>query len=142
MKKIMAIITVCFLLAFPMLVLAEEAPVAVPPEMTAGEIADAEPIIPDVTGLELFTWQSLATIAGSALATVLFVQVFKNPLDKLVKIPTSIMAYVVALAIQVCATAFTVGFSVESVLLAVVNALVVTYAAIGVYEKTFAKAGK
>ena len=140
LKRILALIAACLMLGVLIApAFAEEVAVDVP-EINVGEIAET-PAIPENMNFELFTWQSLATVAGSALATVLFVQIFKNPLDKLVKIPTSIFAYVVALAIQVCATAFTVGITAQSIPLAVINALVVTYTAIGFYEKTFGKVG-
>lgn len=39
---------------------------------------------------ELFTWTTLLSTAGCAAATMLVVEVLKNPLDKLIKLPTSI----------------------------------------------------
>ena len=125
MKKI-----VCFLFALLLLfalaiaALAEEAP---PAEL------------PDASTAEPFTWSYLATIAGAAAFTLLFVQLFKVPLDKVWKIPTRAFAYIVALAVMLAATAFTTGLTVQTALLAAVNALVAALMAYGSYEVTFAK---
>lgn len=89
-----------------------------------------------------FTWEQLATIAGATLATLLVVQLLKLPIDKVWKIPTRIVAYVIALAIMILATHFTVGITWENAILAAVNALIVALAAMGSYELTFAKIGK
>ena len=89
-----------------------------------------------------FTWEQLATIAGATLATLLVVQLLKLPIDKVWKIPTRIVAYVIALAIMILATHFTVGITWENAILAAVNAVIVALAAFGSYELTFAKIGK
>jgi len=91
---------------------------------------------------EPFTWEQLATIAGATLATLLVVQLLKLPLDKVWKIPTRIVAYVIALVIMILATYFTTGITWSSALLAAVNAVIVALAAMGSYELTFAKLGK
>ena len=91
---------------------------------------------------EPFTWEQLATIAGATLATLLIVQLFKLPLDKVWKIPTRIIAYVIALIVMILATHFTIGLSWSNVGLAAINAVIVALAAMGAYEITFAKLGK
>jgi len=101
-------------------------------------IADAPAI--DVT--EPFTWTYLASIAGAAAFTLLVVQFLKAPLDKIWKIPTRVFAYIVSLITMVVATAFTSGCTIDSVLLAVVNAFLAAFAAYGAYEVTFAKLNK
>lgn len=84
MKKIVCFLFALLLLfALPIAALAEEAPPAELPEAST-----AEP----------FTWSYLATIAGAAAFTLLFVQLFKVPLDKVWKIPTRAFAYIVSLA--------------------------------------------
>ena len=97
---------------------------------------------PDVNAGEPFTWAYLATIAGAAAFTLLFVQLFKVPLDRIWKIPTRVFAYIVSLAVMIAATAFTTGLTVQSALLAAVNALVSALMAYGSYEVTFAKLNK
>ena len=86
---------------------------------------------------EPFTWQYLATILGATAATVVIVQVFKLPLDKIWKIPTRVVVYVIALIILETATYFTTGLAISSAALAVFNAFLVAVAAYGTYELTF-----
>jgi len=89
-----------------------------------------------------FSWEQLATIAGATLATLLVVQLLKLPIDKVWKIPTRIVAYVIALIVMLLATHFTVGITWSNGILAAVNAVIVALAAMGSYEITFAKLGK
>jgi len=89
-----------------------------------------------------FSWEQLATIAGATLATLLVVQLLKLPIDKIWKIPTRIVAYVIALVVMLLATHFTVGITWSNGILAAVNAVIVALAAMGSYEITFAKLGK
>ena len=91
---------------------------------------------------EPFTWEQLATIAGAPLATLLVVQLLKLPIDKVWKIPTRLVAYVIALIIMILATHFTVGLSPQNAILAAVNAIIVALAAMGSYELTFEKLKK
>ena len=91
---------------------------------------------------EPFTWEQLATIAGATLATLLVVQLLKLPIDKVWKIPTRIVAYLIALVIMILATHFTTGITWNNAILAAVNAVIVALAAMGSYEVTFAKLEK
>ena len=86
---------------------------------------------------EPFTWEQLATIAGATLATLLIVQLLKLPLDKVWKIPTRIIAYVIALIVMTLATHFTVGLSWSTFGLTAMNSVIVALAAMGAYEVTF-----
>ena len=86
-----------------------------------------------------FTWEQLATIAGCTLATLLIVELIKLPLDKVWKIPTRIVVYIIALILLLMATYFTSGMSVETALLTLINAVIVALAAFGAYEVTFRK---
>ena len=87
--------------------------------------------------MDPFTWEQLATIAGATLATLLIVQLLKLPLDKVWKIPTRIVAYVIALIVMVLATHFTVGLTWSNVALSALNAVIVALSAMGAYEMTF-----
>ena len=49
---------------------------------------------------EPFTWDYLATIGGCAVVVLIVVQLTKNLLDKLVKIPTAIYAYILAVIVM------------------------------------------
>lgn len=96
-------------------------------------------IVADVPA-EPFTWQYLATIAGAAAFTLLVVQFFKVPLDKIWKIPTRLLAYIIALITMIVATAFTTGLDAQTIFLAAVNAFIAALTAYGAYELTFSKA--
>ena len=86
-----------------------------------------------------FTWSQLATIAGATVATLLIVQLLKLPIDKVWKIPTRIIVYVISLVILLLAQVFTDGLTVSTGLLTVFNAVIVALAAMGAYEVTFRK---
>lgn len=127
MKKIFSL-----LCALAMILMAIALPIAAFAEDGAVDvIAKAEP----------FTWQYLATISGAAALTLLVVQFVKAPLDKVWKIPTRFLAYIIALVTLLAATALTTGLNIDSVLLAVVNAILAATSAYGMYEITFAKTG-
>lgn len=113
MKKLVLILLVLFCL----------------PVMALAETISTEP----------YTWQSLATIAGAAAFTLLVVEFFKAPLDKIWKIPTRVVVYVISLTVMLVANAFTVGLTLENGILAAVNALIAALTAMGAYEVTFAK---
>lgn len=98
--------------------------------------------VPDVSVGEPLTWTYLATIAGAAAFTLLIVQFFKAPLDKVWKIPTRVFAYIIALAVMLVATAFTSGLTADTVLLVAANAFLAAMSAYGAYELTFAKLNK
>lgn len=89
-------------------------------------------------GVEPFSWAYLATIAGAAAATLLIVQFAKAPLDKVWKIPTRWLVYLVALGILLLATAFTEGLSWQRLPLVMLNAFLASLSAYGSYEITFA----
>ena len=88
---------------------------------------------------EPFTWETLGTIAGATLATLLIVQLLKLPLDKVWKIPTRFVAYFIALIISLLAMVFTTGLTLQTGLLAAINAVIIALAAMGAYEITFRK---
>lgn len=117
MKKIFALLLCMLMIALPICALAE-----------TGD-AIAEP----------FTWQYLATVGGAAAFTLIVVQFIKAPLDKVWRIPTRFLAYLIALVTMLAATALTTGLNIDSVLLAVVNAILAATSAYGMYEVTFAK---
>ena len=88
---------------------------------------------------EPFTWAQLATIAGATAAVLLIVQLLKLPMDKVWKIPTRIVVYVISLILLLLATLFTDGLTVQTGLLTAVSAVIVALAARGAYEMTFRK---
>ena len=115
------------LLFFPALAFAE-ALVEVATEVVASEIP-TQPV----------SWAQLATIGGAAMATMLIVQLLKLPIDKVWKIPTRIIVFVIAFIVLGLATYFTQGLDANVALLAVINAVIVALTAMGGYELTFKK---
>ena len=105
--------------------------------MLSGAFAEIEAVSDLPT--EPFTWEYLATIGGATLATMLIVQLLKLPLDKVWKIPTRIIVFVIAAIVLLLATHFTVGLTAQNALLTIINAVIVALAAMGGYELTFAK---
>ena len=115
------------LLFFPALAFAE-ALVEVATEVVASEIP-TQPV----------SWAQLATIGGAAMATMLIVQLLKLPIDKVWKIPTRIIVFVIAFIVLGLATYFTQGLDANVALLTVINAVIVALTAMGGYELTFKK---
>ena len=115
------------LLLFPAMA-AAEALVEVATEVVASEIP-TNPV----------SWEQLATIGGAAMATMLIVQLLKLPLDKVWKIPTRIIVFVIAFIVLILATYFTTGLTWNTALLTVINAVIVALTAMGGYELTFKK---
>ena len=120
-------LTMVCLIFFPAIACAE-ALVEVATEVVASEIP-TQPV----------TWTQLATIGGAAMATMLIVQLLKLPLDKVWKIPTRIIVFVIAFIVLILATYFTQGLDWNTALLTVINAVIVALTAMGGYELTFKK---
>ena len=89
--------------------------------------------------MEPFTWAALGTIAGCTAFALLFVQLIKAPLDKVWHIPTRLVVYIVCLIVMILSAKFNTGLTIETGLLAVVNAVIPALAAMGAYEMTFGK---
>ena len=85
------------------------------------------------------SWEQLATISGAAMATMLIVQLLKLPLDKVWKIPTRIIVFIISFIVLGLATYFTQGLTWNTALLTVINAVIVALTAMGGYELTFKK---
>ena len=130
MKKIISCLILLMVL-FPFAVFAEAEIAEVVAEVVESELP-TQPV----------TWDQLATIAGAAMATMLIVQLLKLPLDKVWKIPTRIIVFLIALIIMLLATYFTQGLTVSNALLTVFNAVIAALTAMGGYELTFAKIEK
>ena len=120
-------LTMVCLIFFPAIACAE-ALVEVATEVVASEIP-TQPV----------SWEQLATIGGAAMATMLIVQLLKLPLDKVWKIPTRIIVFVIAFVVLILATYFTQGLDWNTALLTVINAVIVALTAMGGYELTFKK---
>lgn len=81
------------------------------------------------------------TYAGATLATSLITQLIKG-LGFIDKIPTRITSYAIALVVLIAATFFTGGLTLESGVLCVVNAVVVSLASNGAFDAVTAKKSK
>jgi beta-lactamase regulating signal transducer with metallopeptidase domain len=88
---------------------------------------------------EYLTWEFLGTFAGVVAVVVLIVQFLKLPLDKVWKIPTRYLVWVISLIILVAVEAATGTFEVQRIILLVLNSIIVTMAAIGTHESTIRK---
>ena len=130
MKKLFAFFLL-FILILPVVVIAEEVALEV-----VASVAETElPTNP-------FSWEQLATISGAALATMLIVQLLKLPLDRVWKIPTRIIVFLIAAIVMLLATYFTKGLSADTAILTILNAIIAALTAMGGYELTFAKIEK
>lgn len=98
-------------------------------------MAEAVGTAPEVT----YGWAALATTAGATAATLLIVQFIKLPCDKVWRIPTRAIVYLIALLIMIGAQYFISGMTWKDVPLIAINAFVVALAAMGSYEITFKK---
>jgi hypothetical protein len=78
---------------------------------------------------DFFTWTMLATYAGATLGTTLLTQLLKN-----IPIPTRVLSYAAALVILLVANFFTGGLTVESGILCLINAGVVSLASNGAFD--------
>lgn len=93
----------------------------------------------EAIGGAFFDWSYLATYSGAVAAVVFIVQFLKLPADRLGHVPTRALVYVVSLAVLLLAQLFTQrAFSGEIVALAMLNAVLVAFAAMGVYERAIA----
>jgi len=110
------LMTMIFTLAIPILALAEEAGV-----------------LPGT----FFTWESIATFSGAVAAVVFIVQLLKLPLDKVWKIPTQYVVYLVSVGILLLAQEFVPalgGLTWQTGLLCLFNGFLVALAAMSAYE--------
>lgn len=89
--------------------------------------------------MEGYSWSLLATVAGASAFTLLVVQYLKAPLDKIWKIPTRTLAYIVSFICLAGSNIILEGFNPEIIMYAAVNAVIAGSTAIGAYEVTFKK---
>lgn len=79
---------------------------------------------------DFLTWEYLATFAGCSLCTALFTQGLKN----MVKIPTQVLAWIIAVVLLELAQVFTGTMSISTAVLAVLNGFVVATATSGTID--------
>ena len=79
---------------------------------------------------EFFTWETLATFAGCALATGVLTQSLKGS----IKLPTQWVSYIIAVIILYAATYFTSGLTGSTAAIIPLNAVIVALSANGAYS--------
>ena len=82
--------------------------------------------------MEFFDWSLLESHAGAVLAVAVLTQITKG-IPGIVKLPTQLWSYVLALITLLLALAFGPGFSASGAVLALFNAALVSLAANGGY---------
>jgi hypothetical protein len=123
MKKLwlsFLIVTIAIMLTLPLIALAE---------------ASTTPTVANTP----FTWDYILSLPGSIAAVLLIIQFTKAPLDKVGKIPTRWFVLILAVVVQLLATAYTTGLTPAGIPLLCFNAFIVATSAMGTYELTFAK---
>jgi hypothetical protein len=86
-----------------------------------------------------FSWESIGTIPGAIAAVVLLVQVLKLPLDRVWKIPTQVIVFVLSIGILLLAQAFVPalgGLTLQTAILCFINGSIVALSAMSTYELT------
>ncbi len=116
---------------FSLLILSSKFPVPVLNSTAAITQSNAVPIN------DFMTWDFLGTMAGAVAATTLIVQFLKFPLDKVWKIHTRYVVYLIAFLLLFSVELFTGHITLERTILLMLNAIIVTMAAMGTYEVTF-----
>lgn len=82
--------------------------------------------------MEFFDWSLLGSYAGAALAVAVLTQITKG-IPGIVRIPTQLWSYVLALVTLLLALIFGPGFSASGAVLALFNAALVSLTANGGY---------
>lgn len=80
--------------------------------------------------MEFFSWNALGEYTGAALAVGILTQLTKE-IPGIKTVPTQLWSYVLALITLLLAEVFTMGVSVQGVVLTLFNAAVVSLAANG-----------
>ncbi len=86
-----------------------------------------------------FTLDYLGTFAGIVAIITLIIQFTKMPLDRIWKIPTRFVVWVLSYILLVAVSILTDNFTAEMTVLNALNAVLVAWTAMGAYEVTFKK---
>jgi hypothetical protein len=89
---------------------------------------------------EFYSWDYLSSFSGIVACVTLIIQFTKVSLDKVWKIPTRFVVWLLSYILLVLVSWFTTGISMNKVFMSALNAIVVTLASMGAYEATFKKA--
>ncbi len=88
---------------------------------------------------EFYSWDYLSSFTGIVACVTLIIQFTKVSLDKVWKIPTRFVVWVLSYILLVLVSWFTTGVTANVLLMSALNAIVVTLASMGAYEATFSK---
>ncbi len=83
--------------------------------------------------MEFLDWNILGSFAGAASAVGLITQITKN-IPGIVKLPTQLWSYILALAVLLLSQAFTAGLTLSGAMISLFNAAMVSLAANGGYQ--------
>lgn len=100
--------------------------------------ADSAGISTDVP-TDYLSWEFLGTMAGIVTVTTLLTQFLKLPLDKVWKIPTRYIVFVIALILLFAVEYVKGSLTIDRSIMILLNAVVVTMASLGTYETTIRK---
>ena len=79
---------------------------------------------------DFFTWETLVTLAGCALATGVLTQFLKGS----IKLPTQWVSYIIAVILLYAATYFTGGLTGSTAAIIPLNSVIVALSANGAYS--------
>lgn len=83
-----------------------------------------------------FSWELLGTFSGAVAAVVFIVQLLKLPLDKVWRVPTQYIVYVVSFAVLALAQHFVLGgLTWDTLALVLLNSVLVALSAMSLYEQ-------
>ena len=110
---------------------------AVLPSVGAG--ADEAVVVPPDENMPpgFFTWEALGTFSGAVALVVFLVQLLKVPIDKVWKIPTQYVVYVLSVLVLLLAQAFVPslgGFTAQRAILCLFNGALVALSAMSTYD--------
>lgn len=100
----------------------------------------------ETTGFEgiasYFSWETIGTFSGAVAVVVFIVQLLKLPIDRIWRIPTQYVVYIVSLVVLLLAHAFVPalgGLTWENGILCVFNAILVSLTAMSAYTVAIEK---
>lgn len=83
--------------------------------------------------MDFFDWNMLGGFAGAAFAVGLITQITKD-IPGIVKMPTQLWSYMLALAVLLLSQAFTSGLTLSGAVISLFNAAMVSLSANGGYQ--------
>jgi hypothetical protein len=88
---------------------------------------------------KFITWEFIGTFAGAVAVVVLIVQWLKLPIDRIWKIPTRIVVWIISMIVLFAYTFFKGTLTPDSSFLIMLNSILITMTALGTYDVTVKK---